>query len=122
MDFMELVKARYSVRAYRPDAVPEDLLAQVLEPLLDDYDASFARGFRLLDACPETVLPLDRQQDLLGRLEEARRVHRELLPLMTANFLESNPVPVKAALHLLGLAEIGGEREDVLTVNHAVDI
>ena len=56
-----------------PPQPPGDQLAQVLEPLLDDYDASFARGFRLLDACPETVLPLDRQQDLLGRLEEARR-------------------------------------------------
>ena len=56
-----------------PFPPPEELLDQVLEPLLDDYDASFARGFRLLDACPETVLPLDRQQDLLGRLEEARR-------------------------------------------------
>jgi hypothetical protein len=56
-----------------PSRPPGELLDQVLEPLLDDYDASFARGFRLLDACPETVLPLDRQQDLMGRLEEARR-------------------------------------------------
>jgi 4-hydroxy-tetrahydrodipicolinate synthase len=39
-----------------------------------------------------------------GRLDEARGLHRELLPLMTANFVESNPVPVKAALHLQGLA------------------
>jgi hypothetical protein len=56
-----------------PPGPPGDLLDQVLEPLLEDYDASFARGFALLDACPETVLPLHRQQDLMGRLEEARR-------------------------------------------------
>ncbi len=39
---------------------------------------------------------------LAGRMEEARRHHYELLPLMQANFVESNPVPVKAALHLMG--------------------
>jgi len=31
MDFAELVKARYSVRAYKPDPVEEHKLAQVLE-------------------------------------------------------------------------------------------
>lgn len=31
MDFRDLVAARYSVRAYRPDPVPEPLLRQVLE-------------------------------------------------------------------------------------------
>jgi nitroreductase len=31
MDFLELIKARYSVRAYRSDAVEEDKLRQVLE-------------------------------------------------------------------------------------------
>jgi nitroreductase len=29
--FADLVRARYSVRAYRPDPVPDDLLAEVLE-------------------------------------------------------------------------------------------
>ena len=31
MTFAELIRARYSVRAYRPDPVPDELLAQVLE-------------------------------------------------------------------------------------------
>ena len=31
MDFQQLIAARYSVRAYRPDPVPEPLLRQVLE-------------------------------------------------------------------------------------------
>lgn len=39
-----------------------------------------------------------------GRLEEARAVHGALLPLMDALFLESNPVPLKAALALRGEA------------------
>lgn len=33
MEFAELIAARYSVRAYRPDPVPEDKLAAVLEAM-----------------------------------------------------------------------------------------
>jgi len=33
---------------------------------------------------------------------EARRLHYRLLPLMRANFLESNPVPVKTVLAMMG--------------------
>jgi 4-hydroxy-tetrahydrodipicolinate synthase len=39
---------------------------------------------------------------LSGNLEHARTWHYRLLPLMDANFLETNPAPVKAALHLMG--------------------
>jgi 4-hydroxy-tetrahydrodipicolinate synthase len=39
---------------------------------------------------------------LSGDLERAREWHYRLLPLMEANFLESNPAPVKAALALTG--------------------
>jgi len=39
---------------------------------------------------------------LSGDLENARTWHYRLLPLMDANFLETNPAPVKAALHLMG--------------------
>lgn len=42
---------------------------------------------------------------LAGDLVRARRLHYRLLPLMRANFVESNPVPVKSAMHLLGLCE-----------------
>ena len=31
MDFSQLIRARYSVRAYKPDPVPDELLVQVLE-------------------------------------------------------------------------------------------
>jgi len=36
-----------------------------------------------------------------GNLARAREIHYRLLPLMRANFLESNPVPVKTAMALL---------------------
>jgi 4-hydroxy-tetrahydrodipicolinate synthase len=39
---------------------------------------------------------------LSGEFEKAREWHYRLLPLMEANFLESNPAPVKAALALAG--------------------
>ncbi|MFW6348476.1 MAG: 4-hydroxy-tetrahydrodipicolinate synthase [Cyclonatronaceae bacterium] len=42
---------------------------------------------------------------LEGNFEEARARHYELYPLMKANFWESNPVVVKAALHYMGLIE-----------------
>jgi 4-hydroxy-tetrahydrodipicolinate synthase len=34
--------------------------------------------------------------------DTARRIHRHYLPLMEANFIESNPLPVKAALAMMG--------------------
>lgn len=37
-----------------------------------------------------------------GDLEQARSLHNRLLPLMRANFVESNPVPVKTAMAMLG--------------------
>jgi 4-hydroxy-tetrahydrodipicolinate synthase len=40
-----------------------------------------------------------------GDFASARAAHRRLLPLMQANFVESNPVPVKWSLARLGLIE-----------------
>jgi 4-hydroxy-tetrahydrodipicolinate synthase len=40
-----------------------------------------------------------------GEYEEARRVHLQLTPWMTAAFVESNPLPVKAALAMMGRIE-----------------
>jgi 4-hydroxy-tetrahydrodipicolinate synthase len=37
--------------------------------------------------------------------EGARQIHARLMPLMTANFVESNPIPVKAAMAAMGLIE-----------------
>jgi 4-hydroxy-tetrahydrodipicolinate synthase len=40
---------------------------------------------------------------LEGNLECARKLHYKLLPLMSANFVESNPIPVKAVMSMMGL-------------------
>jgi len=37
-----------------------------------------------------------------GKFAEARKLQRKYLPLMEINFVESNPIPVKAALGLMG--------------------
>jgi 4-hydroxy-tetrahydrodipicolinate synthase len=42
---------------------------------------------------------------LRGDFEAARQIQRRYLPLMNINFVESNPIPVKAAMGLMGLLE-----------------
>jgi 4-hydroxy-tetrahydrodipicolinate synthase len=39
---------------------------------------------------------------LEGKFDEARKLNASLLPLMQANFIETNPIPVKAALAMMG--------------------
>ncbi len=40
----------------------------------------------------------------LGDMEKARKLHYELAPLVRSMFLETNPIPVKTAYNLMGLA------------------
>ena len=40
---------------------------------------------------------------LSGDFEEARRIHFELMPLIRAAFIETNPVPIKLAMNWAGL-------------------
>ena len=40
-----------------------------------------------------------------GDYDTARAIQRRYLPLMNVNFVESNPIPVKAAMALMGLLE-----------------
>lgn len=42
---------------------------------------------------------------LAGDFAAARAVHERVLPLLLGNFIESNPIPVKAACHMLGILE-----------------
>lgn len=42
---------------------------------------------------------------LEGKIDEARKLHFQLLPLMQANFIETNPIPVKAGLAMMGMIE-----------------
>jgi len=97
-------------------------LAQIMAILRDRPE-----GFRVLSGDDAVTLPLialgadgivsvvsNEAPDLMANLTEsalrgewetARELHYRLLPLMEANFLESNPGPVKAALAALGLLE-----------------
>ena len=43
------------------------------------------------------------QAALRGDYDTARRIQARYLPLMNVNFVESNPIPVKAAMALMGL-------------------
>jgi 4-hydroxy-tetrahydrodipicolinate synthase len=37
--------------------------------------------------------------------ESARRLHTKLMPFMAVNFVEANPIPIKAAMAMMGLIE-----------------
>lgn len=45
------------------------------------------------------------QMALKGKYQKAQELHYKLLPLMNINFIESNPIPVKAALAMMGMIE-----------------
>src|SRR5271170_3337775 len=45
------------------------------------------------------------QACLRNDFEAARQIQRRFLPLMNVNFIESNPIPVKAAMGLMGLLD-----------------
>jgi 4-hydroxy-tetrahydrodipicolinate synthase len=44
-----------------------------------------------------------------GKIEDARKIHIELFPLIKGLFMMSNPIPVKEALNLIGV-KVGGVR------------
>lgn len=48
MDFLELAKTRYSVRSFRPDPVPEELIDKVLEAAYAAPTACNNQAFRIL--------------------------------------------------------------------------
>ena len=53
---------------------------------------------------PAEMTQLDRNC-LEHNFEQARRLQRRFLPLMEVNFIESSPIPVKAAMAAMGLLE-----------------
>jgi 4-hydroxy-tetrahydrodipicolinate synthase len=69
----------------------------------------FALGGRGVISVASNEIPAEMtklcRHGLRGEFEEARSIHRRYLPLMEINFIESNPIPVKAALALMGLLE-----------------
>ena len=48
MDFMELIRKRYSVRAYKPDPVEDEKLSQVLEAARLAPTAANRQPFQLI--------------------------------------------------------------------------
>jgi 4-hydroxy-tetrahydrodipicolinate synthase len=89
------------------NAVPDDFA------ILSGDDAItlplFALGGRGVISVASNEIPGEMTQlcrhGLRGEFEEARKIHRRYLPLMEVNFIESNPIPVKAALASMGLLE-----------------
>ncbi len=69
----------------------------------------FALGGRGVISVSSNEIPTEMaqlcQHGLRGEFDAARAIHRKFLPLMEINFIESNPIPVKAALSLMGLTE-----------------
>ncbi|ACX51511.1 dihydrodipicolinate synthase [Ammonifex degensii KC4] len=53
-----------------------------------------------------------------GNVTLAAKIHRELYPLMKGMFITTNPVPVKAALNLLGI-NVGPPRLPLVEANQA---
>ncbi|MCB1052784.1 MAG: 4-hydroxy-tetrahydrodipicolinate synthase [Acidobacteria bacterium] len=71
--------------------------------------ASIALGAQGLVSVMANLVP-EKTQHLVdsarsGLLPQALAIHRELAPLMDALFVETNPIPLKAGLALMGLAQ-----------------
>ena len=56
---------------------------------------------------------------LAGDFERARTVHNQILPLMAGNFIESSPIPVKAAMKMLGLIPNDAVRSPLAPISDA---
>ena len=89
------------------NVVPDDFL------VLSGDDALtlslIALGGRGIVSVVSNEIPAEMSQltrvALAGDFEAARRIHRRIHPLMEVNFVESNPIPVKAAMAQMGLLE-----------------
>jgi 4-hydroxy-tetrahydrodipicolinate synthase len=69
-----------------------------------------ALGGRGLISVVSNEIPAEMTQlvkhSLAGDFAAARALQRQYLPLMEINFIESNPIPVKAGMALMGLLEL----------------
>jgi 4-hydroxy-tetrahydrodipicolinate synthase len=54
-----------------------------------------------------------------GEFDPARVIHERVLPLMIGNFIESNPIPVKAAMKLMGILESDTLRSPLAPISDA---
>ena len=63
-----------------------------------------------------------------GNIEKARSIHHKIWPLIKVLYLETNPIPVKAALNILGLIHLeyrlpmsGPTRETIKTLEKTLN-
>ncbi|MFM1799588.1 MAG: hypothetical protein RLZZ117_1866 [Cyanobacteriota bacterium] len=68
----DLSRPRASGDPFSGDPEPGQLLDQVLNPLLADFEETFARGLQLLSHCPDRVLAADDRTTLGRRLRDAQ--------------------------------------------------
>ncbi len=54
-----------------------------------------------------------------GDFEKARTVHERVLPLMIGNFIESNPIPAKTAMKMMGILESDTLRSPLAPISEA---
>lgn len=87
------------------------LEAPQIKILSGDDDQAFpliSQGVRGLISVASNLLPLKMHQlihlALQGKTEESRLLHLELLPFFEILRLETNPIPIKAAMNYLGKA------------------
>jgi 4-hydroxy-tetrahydrodipicolinate synthase len=71
--------------------------------------ASMAAGARGLISVASNAVPAEMAQLMelceRGEIEAARRLEAWLMPFLQGNFVESNPIPIKAAMAAMGLLE-----------------
>lgn len=71
--------------------------------------AAMAAGARGLISVASNAVPAEMVQIIeladRGEFAAARRLHTWLLPFLQVNFVESNPIPIKAAMAAMGLLE-----------------
>jgi hypothetical protein len=82
------------------DSGPQDSDAQLLEQLLgsliSDFSLWFDRGLRLLELCPDTVMPPGDRRDLAESLLEARRALQAAVALRRAT-----PAPMALSMETM---------------------
>jgi 4-hydroxy-tetrahydrodipicolinate synthase len=54
-----------------------------------------------------------------GDFARAREIHNRILPLMAGNFIESNPIPVKTAMKMLGILPSDAVRPPLAPISDA---
>src|SRR5205085_8927205 len=54
-----------------------------------------------------------------GELDRARAIHNRILPLLTGNFIECSPIPVKAAMKMLGIIPNDAVRSPLAPITDA---